>query len=121
MKAIILDDEKEIRELYVRYLERLGFSVTGFDNPTEVNGVDFSTIDLLLSDIQMPHQSGVDFVSQLFEKKTTPKQILFISAGMSGDMQNRLDVLLKEENVSFMSKPFMSQDLKDRINLLFQA
>ncbi len=81
-KAIIVDDEKIIREWLSVKVEwqDLGFEVVGtFKNGKEaLSFVDDNKVDLVLSDIKMPVMDGIEFVRAL-RKQGYDKKIILIS------------------------------------------
>ena len=62
--VIVVDDEKSVREIISRALERHGFNVVtagdGFDALEKVSQAHF---DLMFLDIKMPEMSGLDLLS----------------------------------------------------------
>lgn len=81
-KLIIVDDEIETREALAHYFpwEELGFEVVGqFENGRQA--LDFirtSSLDVVLSDIQMPVMTGVELAKELFLEKSKVK-VVFLS------------------------------------------
>ena len=59
-KALIVDDEKKIREVYRKFLSREGFRVLEAENGEEagLQLIQEDKIDLVLLDIRMPIVSG---------------------------------------------------------------
>lgn len=80
MNCIIIDDDKlscKILESFVEKTDSLSLQNT-FENPVEAlnNISDFSDIDLVFLDIEMPHMTGLDFLSAV-EKKP---QVIIVSS-----------------------------------------
>ncbi|MBU0680071.1 MAG: response regulator [Proteobacteria bacterium] len=67
-RILIVDDEESIVALEVRMLESLGYTVTAFTDPTLAHktfeaGPD--NFDLVITDMNMPHLSGLELVELL--------------------------------------------------------
>ena len=76
---LVVDDDTRIRNLLKQYLTENGFRVTVAGNAGEARrklaGLDF---DLLVLDVMMPGESGVDLTKSLRAEKNVP--ILMLTA-----------------------------------------
>ena len=62
-KILVVDDEQAIRRLLVRYLEAAGYECQTVENVASAKEMLASTnFDLLLSDLKMPGDSGLDLI-----------------------------------------------------------
>lgn len=60
---LIVDDERQIRNLLSRYLEMNGHRCTIASNAGEARRIiDNKTFELILCDVNMPGESGIDFI-----------------------------------------------------------
>lgn len=60
---LVVDDEASVRRLLCRLLERNGYSCTEAADANEANArLDAGSFDLLLTDLDMPGQSGLDLI-----------------------------------------------------------
>lgn len=76
---LIVDDEKEIRELLRLYIEKDGYSVIQAENGLEALKQAASTrIDLAVIDIMMPELNGYQLIKGLRERSNLP--IIIVSA-----------------------------------------
>jgi DNA-binding response OmpR family regulator len=76
---LIVDDEKEIRELLRLYIEKDGYSVLQAENGLEALKQAASTrIDLAVIDIMMPELDGYQLIKGLRERSNLP--IIIVSA-----------------------------------------
>jgi DNA-binding response OmpR family regulator len=76
---LIVDDEKEIRELLRLYIEKDGYSVVQAENGLEALKQAASTrIDLAVIDIMMPELDGYQLIKGLRERSNLP--IIIVSA-----------------------------------------
>ena len=76
---LIVDDEKEIRELLRLYIEKDGYSVIQAENGLEaLIQADSAQIDLAIVDIMMPELDGYQLIKALRERGNLP--IIVLSA-----------------------------------------
>ena len=63
---LVIDDDSRIRDLLARYLQEHGFRVTtAIDAATARATMRSLSFDLLILDVMMPHESGLDFARSL--------------------------------------------------------
>lgn len=76
---LIVDDEKEIRELLRLYIEKDGYSTVQAENGLEaLKQADSAQIDLAIIDIMMPELDGYQLIKALRERGNLP--IIVLSA-----------------------------------------
>jgi DNA-binding response OmpR family regulator len=77
---LIVEDEKELRELFCTVLSKNGYTAIPAKNGLEALDIFESTyIDLVISDLMMPQMDGYELIKSLrIENNTTP--ILIVSA-----------------------------------------
>jgi two-component system phosphate regulon response regulator OmpR len=109
---LVIDDDTRIRTLLKQYLTENGFRVSVAGNADEARrklvGLDF---DLLIVDVMMPGESGVDLTRSLRENKTVP--ILMLTALSETD--SRIAGLEAGAD-DYLPKPFDPRELILRIN-----
>ncbi len=109
---LVVDDDTRIRTLLMQFLSTNGFRVTVAATATEarrkLEGLDF---DLIVLDVMMPGESGVDLTRALRETKTVP--ILMLTALSETD--NRITGLEAGAD-DYLPKPFDPRELILRIN-----
>ncbi|PNB77079.1 DNA-binding response regulator, partial [Pseudomonas sp. FW305-BF6] len=83
VKILIVDDERSIVEMMVTVLRKEGFSHidTAFDGESALLACEQKRYDIVLLDIMMPGESGLDICP--FIRRTTDAPILFITAKTS--------------------------------------
>jgi len=65
---LVVEDDKEICQLYSRVLTKNGYQVTGVANGQEaLDAIDRNYYDLIISDIMMPVMNGYELVRELRE------------------------------------------------------
>lgn len=109
---LVIDDDTRIRNLLKQYLTENRFRVTVAGNAAEarrkLEGLDF---DLLIVDVMMPGENGVDLTRSLRQDKKVP--ILMLTALSETD--SRI-VGLEAGADDYLSKPFDPRELILRIN-----
>ncbi len=108
---LIIDDEKGIREPLKEYLESENFFVTTAKDAEDAkNKIKILEFDLLIVDIMMPGQSGLDFTKEIRKNKNTP--IVFLTA--MGEAASRIHGLETGAD-DYIPKPFEPKELVLRI------
>ena len=70
---LIVDDDDRIRELVKQYLNDYDFLVTTANNAEDAKQkIDIIKFDLIVLDIMMPGQSGLEFTNENKKKIGTP-------------------------------------------------
>jgi two-component system phosphate regulon response regulator OmpR len=109
---LVIDDDTRIRNLLKQYLTENGFRVTVAGNAEEARrhlmGLDF---DLLILDVMMPGESGVELTKSLREQRSVP--ILMLTALSETD--SRIAGLEAGAD-DYLPKPFDPRELILRIN-----
>jgi len=109
---LVIDDDTRIRTLLKQYLTENGFRVSVAGNAEEarrkLDGLDF---DLLIIDVMMPGESGVDLTKALRASKDVP--ILMLTALSETD--SRIAGLEAGAD-DYLPKPFDPRELILRIN-----
>jgi response regulator RpfG family c-di-GMP phosphodiesterase len=81
----LVDDEKDILDLFSEYLSSNGYNVISFNNPLyalEYFYQNISNCSLVITDYKMPQLSGIDFIKKIREKENIDRKIktIIISA-----------------------------------------
>ncbi|WP_374939330.1 response regulator [Mesorhizobium sp. NBSH29] len=109
---LVVDDDTRIRNLLKQFLTEHGFRVTVAGNADEarrrLTGLDF---DLIVLDVMMPGESGVELTRSLRAEKDVP--ILMLTALSETD--SRI-VGLEAGADDYLSKPFDPRELILRVN-----
>ncbi|MBA3447387.1 MAG: response regulator transcription factor [Pseudaminobacter sp.] len=109
---LVVDDDTRIRNLLKQYLTENGYRITVAGNADEARrqlaGLDF---DLMILDIMMPGETGVELTKSLRTEKSVP--ILMLTALSETD--SRI-IGLEAGADDYLSKPFDPRELILRIN-----
>lgn len=113
---LVVDDDKRLRDLIARYLGEQGFRVTvaidAADARAKLKSISF---DLLVLDIMMPGESGLDLTKSLRIESSVP--ILLLTA--MGEVQDRINGLETGAD-DYLAKPFEPKELVLRINSILK-
>ncbi|MBI2255157.1 MAG: response regulator [Proteobacteria bacterium] len=113
---LVVDDDKRLRDLIARYLGEQGFRVTvatdAADARLKLKSISF---DLLVLDIMMPGESGLDLTLSLRQENNVP--ILLLTA--MGEVQDRINGLETGAD-DYLAKPFEPKELVLRINAILK-
>jgi two-component system phosphate regulon response regulator OmpR len=113
---LVVDDDKRLRDLLRRFLSDQGFRVTiandAADARRKLAGLDF---DLLVLDIMMPGENGLDLTRSLRQQKAVP--ILLLTA--MGEPDDRITGLDSGAD-DYLAKPFEPRELVSRIRAILR-
>ena len=111
----ILDDDKSIRWVLRKALEKNGYDVMAFGNSNEaINHFNHDMPDLIISDIKMPGESGLQFLEKV--KAKFPNIPVIIMTAFS-DLDSAVDSYAHGA-YEYLPKPF---DIDNAINLINSA
>jgi DNA-binding response OmpR family regulator len=111
-KVLVVDDDEAIRVLLTRYLEMEGFSVEQVrDGGSALAAIASSKPDLVLLDLMLPTQDGLDILTRLRRDSDVPV-ILLTARGAEAD--RILGLKLGADD--YVVKPFSPGELTARIN-----
>ena len=124
---MLVEDERDILDLFCECLQSLGYKIISFDNPIKaLNYLDkkeddeniFANCSLVITDYKMPQMSGIDFIKKIREKDTTFKlKIILISAFIKSDiLGNDISDSLRIDKI--IEKPIPLKNLKDEVKTL---
>ena len=112
------DDDRGILSL-IRYIVRpLSWTIHTTTSGTEaLQIIERIVPDLVISDILMPHMTGMEFLSRLKEGTDNfPCKVIVISGGVGGKVE-AYRYVVKEMGVDyFLEKPFSAGDLLSTID-----
>jgi two-component system phosphate regulon response regulator OmpR len=113
---LVIDDDKRLRGLIARYLAEQGYRATtavdAADARAKLAGITF---DLLVVDIMMPGETGLELTRSLRENSLVP--ILLLTAmGESGDRIAGLETGADD----YLVKPFEPRELVLRISAILK-
>src|SRR6056300_1309325 len=114
-KIWILDDDKSIRWVLQKALEKNNYNVTAFGNTNEaINQFNHDMPDLIVSDIKMPGESGLQFLEKV--KGKFPNIPVIIMTAFS-DLDSAVDSYAHGA-YEYLPKPF---DIDNEIRIINSA
>ena len=100
--VLVVDDEIRYRELYARVLRDAGLAVQEAASASEaLRLLDTATPDMIVSDVRMPGQSGLDLLRRVREDKP---ELPFLLVTAYADVREAVDAL-KLGAVDYLAKP----------------
>ncbi len=115
-KIMIVDDEKDIRELVEVILEREGMDVLKAANGEEaLEKLENETPDLILLDINMPGLNGWETLDEMEKRGFSEESpiVMFTIEELTFVKMLREDI---EGLVGYVEKPFSRDELRDLVN-----
>ena len=114
---LVADDEALTRNLVTLLMQQDGYFVLSAADGHE--GLDLSrqypgTIDLVITDVQMPRLNGTDLCAHLLEERPGIKVLVMSSADMK-------EIVSQNANLPFLPKPFDGKTLKARVRSILAA
>ncbi|MFN4041988.1 MAG: response regulator [Brevundimonas sp.] len=116
---LVVDDDDRIRELLKEFLAREGYRVTGAAHAAAAKRlVELIEFDLIVLDVMMPGETGLDLTTWVREKALASKTpILLLTA--RGEPEDRIEGLSRGAD-DYMSKPFDPRELALRIDAILR-
>ena len=113
---MIIDDDKDITNLFAIYLESNGYIVNAYTNPVEaINNFSKNSHDLIILDLKMPIMDGMTIYHKIKEIDNNVI-ICFTTADINYIQQLQKGIIDIEKIVLY--KPVLLKDLKNKIESL---
>ena len=110
---ILIDDDKDVLSLNIKYLKDEGYQVSGFSTADEaMKEIKSLNPDCIVLDIMLPGTDGLTAVSMI--KKIVDAPIILLSGRASED--DRVEGLMSGAD-DYMIKPYSLKELSARIKL----
>jgi len=111
-KLLVIDDDTRLRNLLGKFLSENNFSVELAKDTLEAKThIANTNFDLLIVDVMMPNQNGIDFVNEIRKDNQTP--VIMLTA--RGEFEDRIKGLEAGAD-DYLAKPFEPKELLLRIN-----
>lgn len=111
INILVIDDDTRLRNLLGRFLEENNLAVSLAKDTTEARRLmQTSSFDLLILDVMMPNETGVEFTTDL--RKSSDIPIIMLTA--RGEFDDRIKGLESGAD-DYLQKPFEPQELLLRI------
>ena len=115
---LVVDDDTRLRNLLRRFLQEQNFAVSVAKDAAEARMfIDEYKFDLLIVDVMMPNESGIEFLTALRKENNVP--VIMLTA--MGEPDDRISGLEAGAD-DYLPKPFEPKELVLRIkNILKRA
>jgi response regulator RpfG family c-di-GMP phosphodiesterase len=120
---LLVDDEKDILDLFSEYLTSNGFNTISFDNP--VNALKYfyqnpNNCSLVITDYKMNQMSGIDLIKKIKEKDTEYKiKTIVISAFIKDNIPYDKSYITMIDKI--LEKPVYLDRLKNEVKELIST
>lgn len=108
LKILIVEDDRELQQLFSHVLLKNGYTVKGVSNGQEgLDAIDHSYYDLIISDVMMPVMDGFEMVRELRESGNSTPVLMITAKDTFDDMRQGFlsgtdDYMVKPVNVNEM-------------------
>ncbi len=116
-KVIVVDDQRIVGLVVSTFLNKMDFEVYTFDNAIDaLRFYEKNEVDLIITDLNMPHLDGFDFIKKVRDKPSRAVDIIAMSGvcNTSDDVQRASKFGIKD----FILKPFDFDVFSKKISYL---
>ncbi len=118
VKALVVDDDRESREILSRMLSDVGVSViTAEDGREALEYVRSHRPDILFVDVRMPIMDGIELARRILEGEHNPPKMVAVSASALSHERRRY---LEAGFDGFIAKPFRDEQIYGSMARLLQ-
>jgi two-component system chemotaxis response regulator CheY len=123
IQTLIVDDSSVMRKIVERALRQAGLdSMHVYEAGNGMEGLEVlrsSSIDLILSDINMPSMDGLEFLRQIKEQNLAPGvPVVMITTESS---EEHVKQAIAAGARGYIRKPFTAEQVKERVLPLLKA
>jgi two-component system OmpR family response regulator len=116
--VLIVDDDREIRELLTSYLGRNGLRATAAANGRDMRAaLEDGPVDLIVLDLMMPGEDGLLLCRELRSGKWRSVPVLMLTA-LNEEAERILGLEMGADD--YVTKPFSSRELLARIRAVLR-
>jgi two-component system response regulator AtoC len=118
MKILVADDEKNIREALVKWLNTSGFEATGVENGLAAQRfLQEEAFSAVVSDLKMPGLDGLQLLSWC---RTDGPEVPFIMISAHGEIKDAVEAMRLGAR-DYLVKPFDPVELEVRLKAALEA
>jgi len=123
VRTLIVDDSSVMRKIVERSLRQAGLSpLVVFEAGSGVEGLEVlktQSVDLILSDINMPSMDGLEFLRQLRAQDLAPGVPVVMITTESSEEHVKQAIMAGAQG--YIRKPFTAEQVKERVLPLINA
>ncbi len=120
-KVIVVDDSSVMRQIIKNNLKQLGFEqsnlVDAEDGEQALKKMNEDTIDLVISDWNMPRMTGIDLLKAI-RADGAMKELPFLMVTSEADKEKIMEAVQAGVN-QYIVKPFNATQLEEKIKEIF--
>jgi len=117
--VMVIEDEKEIRDLLRYNLERAGFRVSSSDTGEDgLERIFASRPDAVIVDLMLPGRSGLEVVRELRDEPSTRELPVIVLTARAAEMDKLLGFDHGADD--YVTKPFSTRELIARVGALLR-
>ena len=117
MKALVVEDEKDLNSVISRHLKKSGYSVdSAFNGEEAMEFLAVATYDVILLDIMMPVMNGYEFLAKARAKKIDVPILILTAKDEVDDVVKGLDLGADD----YLVKPFDFKELLARLRTIIR-
>ncbi|MBN2898667.1 MAG: response regulator transcription factor [Clostridia bacterium] len=117
IKILIVEDEKRIRDMVVKYLAREGFTCLEASNGEEgIERFETDVVDLVIMDVMMPVMDGWSCLREIRQRSETVPVIMLTARSEENDKLFGFELGVDD----YLTKPFSVKELMVRIKALLK-
>ena len=110
--VLVIDDDDRLRDLLGKFLSENGYLVATASNAADARiKMETLSFDIIVLDLMMPGESGLDFAEDLRRRSQVP--IMMLTA--MGETEDRINGLERGAD-DYLGKPFEPRELLLRLN-----
>jgi two-component system OmpR family response regulator len=114
----MIEDDIELAEMLIQYLQKFNIEVTNFDDPffgLSSIGLEKDKYDLIILDLTLPGLDGLEVCKELIKKYTIP----IIISSARGDITDKVTALEIGAD-DYLPKPYDPRELEVRIKTILR-
>jgi two-component system chemotaxis response regulator CheY len=123
IRTLIVDDSSVMRKIVERALRQAGLDpLVVFEAGSGTEGLEVlrvKTVDLILSDINMPSMDGLEFLRQLRAQNLAPGVPVVMITTESSEEHVKQAIMAGAQG--YIRKPFTAEQVKERVLPLVHA
>jgi CheY-like chemotaxis protein len=120
-RVLVIDDNRDMRDLMRVILEGAGYSVDlAEDGAAGLNAQRVRPADVVITDIFMPNQDGIETIARLRNEHPAVKVVAMSGGGSRAKGQGYLFTAREIGAHAVLAKPFDQQDLLRTVSALLQ-
>ncbi len=119
MKILVVDDFATMRRIMKNILKQIGFSniIEADDGTTAIEELKKTSIDLIISDWNMPKMTGIDLLKKV-RSTDGLKDIPFLMVTAEAQKQNVIDAV-QAGVTNYVVKPFTAEAISEKLEKIF--